>query len=412
MNLLIQMAWRNIWRSPWRSGVVVGAMALGVWAGVFMMGLAQGVNDARTSAALDDYVGHAQITDSNFVANQDVQALLAQPAPWTAALDAHPEVESWSERLVLMAVLQAGAASAPVQILAVDPERESRVFTAPRNVVVGELSSEGITLGQKLADQLGAGLGDRVVLSFQDVRGEIHTVLFSVEGIYDGVSNLIEGVQVYAPLAALAPEVLGGDSLAMARGAVHQIHFRVRNLDSLDATVAAVQGAVADPGSAIVRTWRGISPDLSYADEVLAQSLLLFMAVILFAMAFGILNTMLMAILERTRELGMLMAIGLTGRKVFRLVVWETLLLSFAGMPIGLLLGHITIAVTSRTGITIDGVDKGLAEFGLQSTIYPVSVPEYYLPIAVLVAVLGLLSSLYPARKALKLNPIESMRVL
>jgi ABC-type lipoprotein release transport system permease subunit len=412
MNLLIQMAWRNIWRSPWRSGVVVGAMALGVWAGVFMMGLAQGVNDARTSAALDDYVGHAQITDSNFVANQDVQALLAQPAPWTAALDAHPEVESWSERLVLMAVLQAGAATAPVQILAVDPERESRVFTAPRNVVAGELSSEGITLGQKLADQLGAGLGDRVVLSFQDVRGEIHTVLFSVEGIYDGVSNLIEGVQVYAPLAALAPEVLGGDSLAMARGAVHQIHFRVRNLDSLDATVAAVQGAVADPGSAIVRTWRGISPDLSYADEVLAQSLLLFMAVILFAMAFGILNTMLMAILERTRELGMLMAIGLTRRKVFRLVVWETLLLSFAGMPIGLILGHITIAVTSRTGITIDGVDKGLAEFGLQSTIYPVSVPEYYLPIAVLVAVLGLLSSLYPARKALKLNPIESMRVL
>lgn len=412
MNLLIQMAWRNIWRSPWRSGVVVGAMALGVWAGVFMMGLAQGVNDVRTAAALDDYVGHAQITDSNFVANQDVNALLAQPAQWTAVLDAHPEVESWSERLVLMAVLQAGAASAPVQILAVDPERESRVFTAPRNVVAGELSSEGITLGQKLADQLGAGLGDRVVLSFQDVRGEIHSVLFSVEGIYDGVSNLIEGVQVYAPLAALAPEVLGGDSLAMARGAAHQIHFRVRNLDSLDATVAAVQGAVAEPGSAIVRTWRGISPDLSYADEVLAQSLLLFMAVILFAMAFGILNTMLMAILERTRELGMLMAIGLTRRKVFRLVVWETLLLSFAGMPIGLLLGHITIAVTSRTGITIDGVDKGLAEFGLQSTIYPVSVPEYYLPIAVLVAVLGLLSSLYPARKALKLNPIESMRVL
>ena len=412
MNLLIQMAWRNIWRSPWRSGVVVGAMALGVWAGVFMMGLAQGVNDARTEAALDDFVGHAQITDSNFTANQDVQALLAQPTQWTTALDAHPEVESWSERLVLMAVLQAGAASAPVQILAVDPERESRVFNAPRNVVAGELGSEGITLGQKLADQLDAGLGDRVVLSFQDVRGEIHTVLFAVDGIYDGISNLIEGVQVYAPLAALAPEVLGGDSLALARGAVHQIHFRVRNLDSLDATVAALQGAVSEPSSAIVRTWRGISPDLSYADEVLAQSLLLFMAVILFAMAFGILNTMLMAILERTRELGMLMAIGLTRRKVFRLVVWETLLLSFAGMPIGLLLGHVTIAVTSRTGITIDGVDKGLAEFGLQSTIYPVSVPEYYLPIAVLVAVLGLLSSLYPARKALKLNPIESMRVL
>jgi ABC-type lipoprotein release transport system permease subunit len=412
MNLLIQMAWRNIWRSPWRSGVVVGAMALGVWAGVFMMGLAQGVNDARTAAALDDYVGHAQITDSSFAANQEVQALLAQPERWTAALSAQPEVACWSPRLVLTAVLQAGAASAPVQVLAVDPVREAEVFTAPRRIVAGQLGSEGVSLGQKLAEQLGVGVGDRVVLSFQDVRGEIHTVLFAVEGVYDGVSNLVEGVQIYAPIRALAPEVLGGDSLAAVRGVAHQIHFRVRNLDSLDATVAALRAGVGQPGSAVVRTWREISPDLSYADEVLAQSLLLFMAVILFAMAFGILNTMLMAILERTRELGMLMAIGLTRRKVFRLVVWETLLLSFAGMPIGLLLGHLTVAATSRTGITVDGVDKGLAEFGLQSTIYPVSVPEYYLPIAVLVAVLGLLSSLYPARKALKLNPIESMRVL
>jgi ABC-type antimicrobial peptide transport system permease subunit len=194
--------------------------------------------------------------------------------------------------------------------------------------------------------------------------------------------------------------------------AAHQIHLKVADIDSLNSVVADLRAAVPNAGSSVVRTWREISPDLSYADEVLAQSLLLFMAVILFAMAFGILNTMLMAILERTRELGMLMAVGMTRRKVFRLVVWETLLLSFVGMPFGLLLGHLTIAVTSRTGITLNGVDQGLAEFGLDSTIYPVSVPEYYLPIALLVAVLGLLSSLYPARKALKLNPIESMRVL
>jgi ABC-type antimicrobial peptide transport system permease subunit len=81
-------------------------------------------------------------------------------------------------------------------------------------------------------------------------------------------------------------------------------------------------------------------------------------------------------------------------------------------MPVGLLLGHLTIAVTSRTGISLAGVEKGMAELGLQSTIYPVPVPEYFLPVALLVALLGLLSSLYPARKALKLNPIESMRVL
>ncbi len=412
MSLLLSMAWRNIWRSPWRSGVVVGAMALGVWAGIFMMGLAQGVNDTRTANALDDYIGHAQITDSSFIDNQEVQAIIADPHAWTAALDAHPEVESWSERLLITAVMQSGAASAPVQVLAVDPEREAQVFKAPRRMHEGAFDSTGITLGLKLAEQLGAGLGDRVVLTFQDLRGEIHSSLYQVSGIYDGISNLVEGIQVYVPLAELAPELLGtADSLSQPMVA-HQIHFRVRNLDSLDQTVGELTAAVANPGSSVLRTWRAISPDLRYADEVLAQSLLLFMAVILFAMAFGILNTMLMAILERTRELGMLMAIGMTRRKVFRLVVLETLLLSFAGLPLGLLLGHLTIAVTSRTGISLTGVEKGMAELGLQSTIYPVPVPEYFLPVALLVAVLGLLSSLYPARKALKLNPIESMRVL
>ena len=412
MSLLLSMAWRNIWRSPWRSGVVVGAMALGVWAGIFMMGLAQGVNDTRTANALDDYIGHAQITDSSFIDNQEVQAIIADPHSWTAALDAHPEVESWSERLLITAVMQSGAASAPVQVLAVDPEREAQVFKAPRRMHEGAFDSTGITLGLKLAEQLGAGLGDRVVLTFQDLRGEIHSSLYQVSGIYDGISNLVEGIQVYVPLTELAPELLGtSDSLSQPMVA-HQIHFRVRNLDSLDQTVGELTAAVANPGSSVLRTWRAISPDLRYADEVLAQSLLLFMAVILFAMAFGILNTMLMAILERTRELGMLMAIGMTRRKVFRLVVLETLLLSFAGLPLGLLLGHLTIAVTSRTGISLTGVEKGMAELGLQSTIYPVPVPEYFLPVALLVAVLGLLSSLYPARKALKLNPIESMRVL
>jgi putative ABC transport system permease protein len=412
MSLLLSMAWRNIWRSPWRSGVVVGAMALGVWAGIFMMGLAQGVNDTRTANALDDYIGHAQITDSSFIDNQEVQAIIADPHAWTAALDAHPEVESWSERLLITAVMQSGAASAPVQVLAVDPEREAQVFKAPRRMHEGAFDSTGITLGLKLAEQLGAGLGDRVVLTFQDLRGEIHSSLYQVSGTYDGISNLVEGIQVYVPLAELAPELLGNSDSLSQPMVTHQIHFRVRNLDSLDQTVSELTAAVANPGSSVLRTWRAISPDLRYADEVLAQSLLLFMAVILFAMAFGILNTMLMAILERTRELGMLLAIGMTRRKVFRLVVLETLLLSFAGLPLGLLLGHLTIAVTSRTGISLTGVEKGMAELGLQSTIYPVPVPEYFLPVALLVAVLGLLSSLYPARKALKLNPIESMRVL
>ena len=161
-----------------------------------------------------------------------------------------------------------------------------------------------------------------------------------------------------------------------------------------------------------MKSWRKTAPEMGYVDEIMAQALLLFMGIMLLAMAFGILNTMLMAILERQRELGMLMAVGLTRQRVFALVVLETVLLTGIGLPFGLLLGHATLVFTNRTGISLEAFADGLAEFGISPVIYPQVVTHWYLPVVALVFVLSLLASLMPARKAVSLNPIESMRAL
>jgi ABC-type lipoprotein release transport system permease subunit len=432
------MAWRNIWRSPWRSAVVIGSMALGVWAGIFMMGWATGLNDARTVSLLDDNVGHGRIQSVPFEESQEPSALLPRLAAVLEDLASDTSVTEVAPRLVVQAMIQSGSGAAPAMVLGVYPQVEPNVFKSARNITIGRFLEEGaadeIVLGEELAKRLEVGVDDRLVLTFQDLSGEVHSALFYVVGLYDGASNLLEETMLYVPALNIAQQMGMLDSTSMTRvfPVAHEVCFRVkdpyavkptmehlRSQDSLrllnvfrSSRIESLEQLKRDETRLVFKEWRSISPELGYADEIMAQSLLLFMTIILLAMAFGILNTMLMAILERTRELGMLMAVGMNKRRLFTLIVLETLLLSFAGLPIGLLLGHSTLAVTSQTGITLKGVEQGLAEFGMESTIYPVTVPEFYLPIAALVFVLAFLSALYPARKALKLNPIESMRVL
>jgi putative ABC transport system permease protein len=432
------MAWRNIWRSPWRSIVVIGSMALGVWAGIFMMGWATGLNDARTVSLLDDNVGHGRITSAAYEASPEAAALIPQLATVLENISRDTAVTAVAPRLVLQAMIQSGSGAAPALVLGVYPEAEQAVFKAARTITAGTFlgarEADEIVLGEELARRLEVDVDDRVVLTFQDLAGEVHSALFYVVGLYDGASNLLEETMLYVPAWNIASQMGMLDSTLLGREfpVAHQVNFRVQDPYSMDHTVnqlrmqdslrlhqGFIQSRIESLATLerhstplVIKEWRSISPELGYADEIMAQSLLLFMTIILLAMAFGILNTMLMAILERTRELGMLMAVGMNKRRLFFLIVTETLLLSFAGLPIGLALGHGTLAVTSRTGITLKGVEKGLAEFGMESTIYPITVPEFYLPIAALVFILAFLSALYPARKALKLNPIESMRVL
>ncbi len=436
----IRMAWRNIWRSPWRSAVVIGSMSLGVWAGITMIGWATGLNDARTMSMLDDNVGHGRVQSAAFMESQDPRAILPHLPAIIEDLQRDSTVTAFAPRVVVQVMIQSGSGAAPMMALGVYPEAEQSVFSAARKVVQGsflqDLESDEVVIGEELAKRLEVGIDDRVVLTFQDVLGEVHSALYYVAGVYDGASNLLEEMMLYVPVLNISRQMHLVDSLAIAENGrfpvAHELCFRVQEPYAMDPSLAHLEAQdslrrwnvfirsqiesldqlALDGTPLVVRGWRSISPELGYADEVMAQSLLLFMTIILLAMAFGILNTMLMAILERTRELGMLMAIGMNKRKLFALIVLETILLSFAGLPIGLALGHFTLALTAKTGISLKGVEKGMAEFGIDSTIYPVTVPEFYLPIAALVFVLAFLSALYPARKALKLNPIESMRVL
>jgi ABC-type lipoprotein release transport system permease subunit len=412
--LLLRMAWRNIWRNPVRSSVVFVSMGLGVWAGLFLMGWASGINDARVQDAIDDYLAHGHVHVAGYTADgTNLRALLPNASAAAARLEARPDVRGVAPRLQVPAMVQAALGSSGLLLQGVDPQREAELFTIPHRVPDGAFLADtarefnGVVVGQALANRLDLRVGDPVVFTYQDTAATVHSTLYTVEGLYDGTSNLTEEAVAYVRLDKLATE-LGVPQAA------HDLAFRVdpsaaRQKESLEAVCAEIQ---EDFPAFQVKSWRKTAPEMGYVDEIMAQALLLFMGIMLLAMAFGILNTMLMAILERQRELGMLMAVGLTRQRVFALVVLETVLLTGIGLPFGLLLGHATLVFTNRTGISLEAFADGLAEFGISPVIYPQVVTHWYLPVVALVFVLSLLASLMPARKAVSLNPIESMRAL
>ena len=421
---IIIIAWRNIWRTPWRSLVVIGAMSLGVWSGIFMMGWANGLNDQRTISILDDNIGHGRICSRYFLEDQEVFSTITDLKPIEKLLLSDSNITTFSSRVICNSMIQGGSGSAPVIAYGVNPNNEKRVFKSVQNISSGVFFKrqvgDEVVLGEALARKLEIDIDDRVVLTFQDINGDVRSALFWLVGIYNGASSMIEESIIYVPSKTISFQMGLIDSIKLSNKSqiiAHEINYRVKNPYEIEKVNNALETSFlknrnVESQSIVFRTWKEVSPDLGIADAILSQSLLLFMMIILLAMSFGILNTMLMAVLERTRELGMLMAIGMNKKKIFNLIIIETILLSFVGLPFGLFLGHISLLVTSKTGITLKSVEQGFEQMGLESTIYPSVVPEYYLPIVGLVLILSFLSAIYPARKALKLNPIESMRVL
>jgi ABC-type antimicrobial peptide transport system permease subunit len=165
------------------------------------------------------------------------------------------------------------------------------------------------------------------------------------------------------------------------------------------------------PGTEVV-PWKELSPELGYLTELGNTYLYIFVIIILLALGFGIINTMLMVVLERVREIGMLMSVGMTRWRIFLMIVLETVMLSSTGGLLGIFLGMIAVWRLSITGIDLSVWSTGLTEMGFNPIVYPEWDAALVLNIALLVVATGVLASLYPAWKALKLKPSEAVRAI
>ena len=187
----------------------------------------------------------------------------------------------------------------------------------------------------------------------------------------------------------------------------HEIAILLNNIDDADIVKEKLSRISGDNS---VRTWKELAPDAAMMNDFMIMYYFIFIGIIMLALAFGIINTMLMAILERTKELGMLMAIGMNRRRIFKMIMLETIFLTFVGAMAGILSGWAITEALGKTGIHFAGWGEGFEAIGFAARVYPVVTPEFFVFTTIMVIATAIISSIWPARKALKLNPVEALR--
>lgn len=400
------IAWRNVWRNKGRSLVVIGAMIIGIWAMAFGGGFMQSFLTSYIESSIRHETSNGQVHHPKFTEDYDIQFSIKDYPTILNFLHQTESVESITTRSLVNGMISSSRQATGVKIIGVNPEEEALVTELNTLIADGAyfegISSNPVLIGNKLAEKLKVNVKSKVVLTFQDIDGNITAGRFRVAGILKASSVAINESSAYVLKSDLNRLLNIGEN-------VHEIAYTTISGTDDEALANTLQAKFPNDK---VESWKEISPALVFMEQWMAATLKILIIIIMSALAFGIINTMLMAVLERIRELGMLMALGMKRVKVFLMIMLETIYLSTVGGPLGLLIGYATISYLGKTGIDLTDYSEGLEAIGYDSILYPLLQPMDYIQIVIGVITTAFLASIYPAWKAIKLKPIDALHTI
>jgi len=404
--MILAVAWRNIWRSKTRSLVILVAICLGLASGVFYMGFYQGMVDQRINTAIKTEASHIQIHHKEYLNNPDKKFVIANADSVTKVIRSVSGVKATTSRIIMNTMIQSPTTSSGVKVTGVVPEDEKQVTNLYTRLIEGTYFGEGkrnpIIVGKKLADKLKIKLKSKVVITLQDMQGNMTGAAFKVEGIFETSNTAFDENCVFVRNDDISR------IMVMDPNSCHEIAVLLNNNEELDLADQTIQSELSGLD---VKTWREIMPDVSLVESSFGLTMMIFMGVILLALLFGIINTMLMAVLERTKELGMLMAIGMNKFRVFMMILLETVMLSFVGGVCGIVLGWLLNLHFGVKGIDLGAWSTAYKSMGFDTLVYTKLSWSISFEVAVMVILTGIIAAIYPAMKALKLKPAEAVRV-
>ena len=407
--MLIKIAWRNIWRSRMRSAVVIFAIASGLVGGLFSSAWMNGMAVQRVQSTFALETAHIQFHHPEFSDNFDIKKTIKSTKTKLKEIAETDGVRAVTSRFKTSAMAATANKNMGVTLVGVRTEGEKEVFDLYKKIDASSGSffetnrKNSIVISKALAKELKVKLKSKIVLTFQDFNGEITGAAFKVVGIFKTDNSTWDKMHVFVQADDLSAvlEIPADES--------HEIDILLEDYAQASMISAQMQKKYGD---ILSEDWAEIQPYISFLTEYMNIMMGVFMAIILGALGFGIVNTMLMVILERTRELGMLMAIGMTKRRVFMMIMLETLFLTLVGALIGEVLSMLLIYYYGNAGIDISSMAEGMESVGYSAITFPVLEAYRYIQITMMVIIIGILASIYPAIKGLKLDPAEAIRTI
>jgi len=405
---MIKLAWKNIWRNKVRSGVILSAIAIGLFAGTFLLAFIQGWILGTVNSDIKTQYSHIQIHDAGFLANFDINAYFMREEIGERIDRGVARNAPTAYRLNLNGMLASPHNAIGVTAKGVFEDEEMQVTDVWQHIpdTMGVFLTDdtrmAIVISSRIADKLKVRLRSRIIFTFQDVHGEMQSIAFRVGGIYRTTNAIFDESHVFVRYSDVFSYT------GLPEGAVHEAAILLPDIETSNIVGPQLRNMFSDMS---VQDWSEMNPALSMYFAYTQFMGIVILGIFLFALSFGIINTMLMAVLERTRELGMLGAIGMSKRQIFSMIMLETVFLTLLGSAVGIILGIVVVLPTMETGIDLSFfMEDQFEDFGFASMVYPILNMRMLVEIVVLVILAGILSAIYPARKALKLKPLEAMR--
>ena len=403
--MIAKIAWKNIWRNRLRSLIVIISVILGLWAGTFLLAYVFGIMDQRLEDAIGHEISHLQFHQPDFLIDNDPQYSIQNSQQILNDLAQNEEVEAATGRVLAFGMVAAATTSSGGKFIGIEPEQEQAITQLASTIIEGEYLKDGdknkVVIGKKLADKLNVKIRSKVVLTFQDSEHNIVAGAFRVKGIFKSYNTSLEENNLYVSRSDL-------DQLLNVNGEVHEIAVLLHQSDLVPSFVSRMQRKHEDLS---VRTWKQIAPELALMVDSIDQYLIIFLVIILLALSFGIVNTMLMAVLERGREIGVLMAVGMNKFRLFAMIFLETFFIVGMAAPLGLLLAYGSISYLESVGMDLSNLyADSYGSLGFKTIIHPHLEGYYYLRILLMVTITALLSAIYPAYTALRLDPVKAIR--
>jgi ABC-type lipoprotein release transport system permease subunit len=409
--MLFSLAWKNIWRNKKRSVIILIAIALGLWAGLFASSVMFGAWDSAISSAIDRELSDIQIHTPEFVKEKLINNAIPNQDNVTNVLKNDNEISWFCERVIIEGMAASPASTVGVEIIGIDPEQEKNVTSISSNLTAGKYLeknssasrpgiSNPILVSEELAHKLSLKLHSKLVLSFQAPDGSITYAAFRIEGIFKTQSSTFDKSNVFVRRDNLY-KILGTTPF------IHEIAIRLKNPQNLEQTVNLLQKQLPNLS---VQDWKKIAPELDVTYEMLVIELYVFLGIILLALLFGVTNTMLMSVIDRVRELGVLLAVGMKRGRIFLMIIYETIMLSLCGGAVGMILGSITILYFSVKGINLSAFSAAYSAYGISTELYPALPFSFYPILTGMIIFTAIFAAIYPAIKAIRLQPASAIR--
>lgn len=401
--MLVKLAWRNVWRNKLRTSIMLGAMIFGVAGVMLMMGFMNGIIDNLVKNTIQWQTSHIQIHQKNYALNPDINLVIDDEAEITKLLEKAPQVKAWTSRTLVNGMIASARSTRGIQVNGIDLGSEPKITPIAEHILEGEwLDDKGrnpILVSQKTSDRLKLRVGSKIVLTFTDTTGDVTGAAFRVRGIFKTSSSTFDDANVYVRKADI-----------QQLGQVHYDH-EIAILLHDEAQVSdfrdQLSSSISDKNR--VQDWLQLQPLLSTMMSSMNAGNQVILVIFVIAMGFGIINILLMSVFERTREFGVLMAVGMKKGNIRRLIILESGFIGLIGAGLGVIFSLFLLFILSKTGIPLESMSEGLNAFGVDSVLYPSVAISDYATVFIMVWCVSVLAGLYPAHQIIKKKPVEAM---